>query len=216
MTHFLAAFMQHADTYPHLAIAFSLLIFAAAFIESFIIIGYVIPATILFYAVSAFAMREGLLPHYFIFMALGGFTADIISYFFGKKGMKFMGRYIEKKKDILDKAKKFFDAYGMIGIIIGKNIGFVRPSIGFIAGTTDMELRKFAITSAVASIIWPLQYFFLSYFFKRNAAHIYAFINHFGGFIIFASLAFYILRQKERPSSHPDLSHLTEGTKNRE
>lgn len=202
MPHFLTSLayfnqilVPYVLTLKHLGLAFSLIIFVIAFIECFPIIGYILPGTIVFYGASAFALRENLIPNYIIFMALGSFLADMVSYFLGKKGNGIMLRHIEKRKEMFQKVHTFFSKYGVIGMIAGKNIGFARPMVAFVAGTSEMGLKKFIISSWIASCIWPFQYLLFALYFRKHAGLINIIIHRFGIMLLLLVVAYFLIRK---------------------
>lgn len=195
LAYFNQILVPYVLTLKHVGLAFSLIIMVVAFIECFPLLGYVIPGTIVFYGAAAFAMRENLIPSYVIFMAIGGFIADMVSYFLGKKGNAVMMKRIEKRKEVFEKVRAFFSKYGAIGMIVGKNIGFIRPMIAFIAGTSEMSLKKFMISSWIACCIWPFQYLLFALYFRKHAGLINIIVHRFGLLILLLAIAYLLIRK---------------------
>lgn len=178
-----------------MGLVFSLVVLVIAFVECIPIIGYILPGTIIFYGASAFAMRENLIPSYVIFMAIGGFSADMVSYFLGKRGNVMMMKHVKKRKEAFEKVHVFFSKYGAIGMIIGKNIGLIRPMIAFIAGTSEMSLKKFMISAWIACCIWPFQYLIFVVYLRRHAKFINAIIHRFGVMIVLIIILYVLVRK---------------------
>ena len=202
MPHFLTslAYFNHilipyVLEFKHLGLAFSLIMIVIAFIECIPIIGYILPGTVIFYGAAAFALRENLIPSYVIFMAIGGFAADMVSYYLGKRGNVMMMRQIEKRKELFEKVHAFFSKYGVIGMIVGKNIGFARPMIAFVAGTSEMSLKKFMIASWIACCIWPFQYLLLAVYLRKYAGLINIIIHRFGLLLLLLAVAYFLIRK---------------------
>lgn len=209
MPHFLSSlayFNQILTPYvlefKHLGLAFSLIMIVIAFIECLPVIGYILPGTVVFYGAAAFALRENLIPSYVIFMTIGGFAADMVSYYLGRKGNAVMMRHIEKRKELFEKVHAFFSKYGVIGMIAGKNIGFARPMIAFVAGTSEMSWKKFMISSWIACCIWPFQYLLLAVYFKKYAGPITIIINRFGLSLLLLVVAYFLIRKLIKLRNH--------------
>jgi|GEM_PF-6399481 len=202
MPHFLSSIayfnqilIPYVLEFEHLGLAFSLIMIIIAFIECIPIIGYILPGTIIFYGASAFAIKENLIPNYVIFMVIGGFSADMVSYYLGKKGNEVMMRHVEKRKELFEKVHAFFSKYGVIGMIAGKNIGFARPMIAFVAGTSEMGLKKFMIASWIACCIWPFQYLLFAIYLRRYAGLINVAIHRFGLSLLLLVVAYFLIRK---------------------
>ncbi len=180
-------------TFEHVGLAFSVTVCVVALLECFPVIGYLMPGMVMLYGAAAFALRQDLVPSYIIFMAIGSFLADIMSYYMGKRGDVMMMKHVEKRKEVVEKIHGFLRKYGAAGIIIGKNIGVIRPMISLIVGTSDMSLRKFLMTSWIASVIWPFQYLISVYYIKKYGGPIGVFVQRFWIVLLVIVLAYCVI-----------------------
>lgn len=186
--------LPYIGSLEHVGLTFSIAVLVIAFAECFAILGYIMPGMIILYGAAAFALKQNLIPSYMICMAVGAFLADIASYHLGKKGHVIITRHREKRKEMFEKVHAFFNKYGVLGIIIGKNIGVIRPIIALTAGTSEMNFRTFAISTWIASIIWPLQYLATVYFFKKYGLRIGIFIHRFWLLMLGLVIMYFVVR----------------------
>jgi len=148
-------------------------IFFAAFLESFAVIGLLIPGVALLALISAMAGTLNLpLPFVLLFAYLGACMADIFSFL--------IGRYFQNKLDNkwpfvkrphwLLEGRVFIKSYGVIGIFLGRFIGPVRALLPLVAGSLGMELRKFILIDLFSGIFWASIYMLPGYFAGKSIA----------------------------------------------
>ena len=198
-------FFHHTQS---LEIGFSLLVFVIAYLESFAIIGFIMPGTVLLFGAAGFAIKEHLIPLFLVAAGLAGFLADMSSYYLGRKGNVYITKQTHKYQKVLNKTHQFFHKYGAITIIIGKLVGTLRPLTSFVAGTSGMELKKYTFLTAIASALWSLSYVFFVYNFTKYIRHISQTFVLIGVIALVVIIAYLITQKNIRPSSNPDLSHL--------
>lgn len=201
---------EYVANFQNFELAFTALIFVIAFLESFALIGYIMPGTILLYAGAVIALKKDLIPHFIIASTLAGILADAISFYLGLKGNAFITKHTHRYEKILQKTHQFFQKYGALTIIIGKISGTLRPLTAFVAGTSRMEIKKYFTLATIANVITSALYIIVVANFKKYIIPIAGSLIALGPLFLFIIGAYYILRQKYRPSSHPDLSHLQE------
>lgn len=201
-------FQEYVAGFQNLELTFAILIAVIAFMESFAIIGYLTPGTILLYGAAIFAIKQNLISEFLITATLAGFTADLISYYLGQKGNSWILHHTKKYENILQKTHTFFERYGVFTIIIGKISGTLRPLVSFVAGTSRMNFKKFLILVWIGNVITSALYLTIVYYFRTYARYIHGGIFTLGLILIFAMITYLIFQQNSRPSSHPDLSHL--------
>ena len=148
-------------------------IFFAAFLESFAVIGLLIPGVALLALISAMAGTLNLpLPFVLLFAYLGACMADIFSFL--------IGRYFQNKLDNkwpfvkrphwLLEGRAFIKSYGVIGIFLGRFIGPVRALLPLVAGSLGKELRKFILIDLFSGIFWASIYMLPGYFAGKSIA----------------------------------------------
>ena len=87
----------------------------------------------------------------------------IMGYFGGKPFIKKYGKYFFMKESDLEKSDSWFNKYGMISALIGRNIPIVRTLISLPIGIYRMSFTKFLIYTTIGSIPWTLLFIYLGY-----------------------------------------------------
>jgi undecaprenyl-diphosphatase len=130
---------------------------SAAFIESFALIGIIIPGVVLLAAISG--------------VYLSSCLADISSFLIGK--------YLSNKIDHiwpfnnnpswLEQGRKFSKSYGIPGVFLGRFVGPIRPLIPITVGSLSMDLRTFIFVDLISGLIWAPVYTLPGYFAAKTA-----------------------------------------------
>jgi membrane protein DedA with SNARE-associated domain/membrane-associated phospholipid phosphatase len=99
-------------------------------------------------------------------------AGDLASYAAGRKlGRAWLLRHGERLKiteDRLHKVEEFFERRGGATILIGRFIGFVRALAPFIAGTSNMPLRRFLPYDVLGAGAWAATFSVLGYVFWQS------------------------------------------------
>lgn len=158
------------------------LVLIILFIETGIIIGFFLPGDPLLF-VSGMIMASadevlypfsGHIPNLFFWMAL--FTgATILGNFFGYWfGYKFK-HLIHRKEDTwflkrkhVQTAHEFYEKRGGFTIAIARFLPIVRTFAPVIAGTVEMDFKKFSFYNIIGAIIWVGSITFLGYLLGEN------------------------------------------------
>tara|TARA_Y100001949_G_C15853176_1_gene271578 strand:- start:129 stop:740 length:612 start_codon:yes stop_codon:yes gene_type:complete len=182
-------------------------IFVAAFIESFAIIGLIVPGVVLLALISGLAGTLNLPIYYVLLLAyLGACLADILSFI--------IGRYFKERLDKawpflnhpkwLNEGREFIDLYGVTGIFIGRFIGPVRALLPLMAGSLGMQVKKFIIVDLISGIFWACIYLLPGYFAGKavtNETNVVAMILSAIAAVVAVYLAsrYRMLKKKSRP-----------------
>ena len=134
-------------------------LFWLGFAESLVITSFFIPASVIFLAIAGLHSAAGgeFLPMVIAGTA-GAFLGDIASYWIGRKYKDKLKGYwpFRTNPQLLPKASAFFERWGIMGIVLGKFVGPMRPMIPLVGGAVAMPWLTFGIASAVSSLIWSL------------------------------------------------------------
>ena len=99
-------------------------------------------------------------------------AGDLASYTAGRKlGRAWLLRHGERVKiteDRLHKVEEFFERRGGTTILVGRFIGFVRALAPFIAGTSNMPLRRFLPYDVLGAGAWAATFSTLGYVFWQS------------------------------------------------
>ncbi len=176
---------------------------SAAFVESFALIGIIIPGVVLLAAISGLAASTDLPIFQVVSLVyLSSCLADICSFL--------IGRYLSNKIDSvwpfnnnpswLEQGRKFSKTYGIPGVFLGRFVGPIRPLIPITVGSLSMDLRTFIFVDLVSGLIWAPVYTLPGYFAAKTALEGSENLTLFASFIALACacllLARYLLKKK--------------------
>ncbi len=137
-----------------------------AFIESFAIIGVLVPGVFLLY-VAAFLAGTGLLalPLTLAMAFLGAVLGDGLSFLLGWKYQDNVRRWpvLRDNTQWMDRGEQFILAHGSKSIVAGRFIGPIRPLMPLIAGTLSMPRVRFFTINVVSAIAWAPVYILPGY-----------------------------------------------------
>lgn len=136
-------------------------IFLLAFLESLVIIGFLLPGIFILFGVGAMA-GLGVVEVLPIWVggSLGAVAGDLVSYWVGhryQQRLKTMWPF-SRYPGMLLRAGEFFHRHGAKSVVIGRFIGPLRPVVPATAGMMGMPLRQFATVSVPACVLWTPAY----------------------------------------------------------
>lgn len=133
------------------------------------------------------------------------FCAIIIyamGYFGGRPFIKKYGKYFFMKEEDIEKSDEWFNKYGMIAALIGRNFPIIRTLISLPIGISRLNFFKFVIFTTIGSIPWTLIFAGAGYYLGDNWIVVSNFFEKFKLpiIIILISLAvIYILKKVIKP-----------------
>jgi membrane protein DedA with SNARE-associated domain len=112
--------------------------------------------------VSLFGAKIGFGVGSFIVMALAGtigyFVGALVGWWIGLRGgrplLERRGRWLHVTPDRLDRAERWFEHWGNVGVLVGRLTPIVRSFVSIPAGVFEMRLAPYALYTAVGSAIW--------------------------------------------------------------
>ncbi len=136
-------------------------IFVLAFLESLVIIGFLLPGIFILFGVGAMVGLgvTGMLPIW-VGGTLGAIAGDLVSYWVGyryQQRLKTMWPF-SRYPGMLLRAGEFFRKHGAKSVVIGRFIGPLRPVVPATAGMMGMSARRFAAVSIPACVLWTPAY----------------------------------------------------------
>lgn len=140
-------------------IAAGAVIFLIAFCDALVVLGIVVPALPLLFAVGALVGLGHISgPYALTCAALGAFVGDGLSYWVGYRwGPQLRTRWpFSRYPQWLDRGEAMFRRHGTKSIAIARFVGAVRPFVPAIAGMLHMPLRRYALPSLLACVAWAL------------------------------------------------------------
>jgi len=92
----------------------------------------------------------------------------IMGYFGGRPFIKKYGKYFFMKEEDIEKSDSWFNKYGMLSALIGRNFPIVRTLISLPIGITRQPFIKFVIYTTIGSIPWTLAFVYVGYALGEN------------------------------------------------
>lgn len=142
-------------------------LFLLAFGESIVLFSFFIPASVLFLAIGGLIGATGgdLLPLVLAGTA-GAFLGDLVSYWIGWRYRHDLDKRwpFRSNPQWLPMARRFFDKWGIAGVVVAKFIGPMRPLVPTISGAVAMPGPAFAMAAAVSSLVWTLVFLVPTYY----------------------------------------------------
>ncbi|TXH77450.1 MAG: phosphatase PAP2 family protein [Lysobacteraceae bacterium] len=133
------------------------LIFLIAFCDALAVVGIVVPALPLLFAVGTLIGLGHLDGAYALTCAaLGAFGGDALSYWLGYRWGPAMRQHwlFRRYPQLIDRGENLFRRHGSKGIVIARFVGAVRPFVPAVAGMLRMPLKRYAPASLAAALAW--------------------------------------------------------------
>lgn len=138
-------------------IAAGAVIFAIAFCDAVIILGTLVPALPLLFAVGVLiGLGEISGPYALICAAAGALVGDATSYWVGHRwGPQLRGHWpFRKYPQLLDRGEVLFRRNALKSILVARYVGPIRPFVPAVAGMLRMPLRRYFAASGLAAMSW--------------------------------------------------------------
>ena len=147
------------------------LAFLIAFCDALAVVGIVVPALPLLFAVGAL-IGLGYIngPYVAVAAAAGAFTGDALSYWIGHRWGPSMRELwlFRRYPQLLDRGERLFLRHGVKSIFIARFVGAVRPFVPAIAGMLRMPFRRYAPASAIACMLWAVSFLAPGWIFGKS------------------------------------------------
>ena len=143
-------------------------------------LGMVLEAVIIIIPSEAILATGGILAGRRIFTFWGSFFTGLIGsvfcaviiyfmgYFGGKPFVKKYGKYFFMKEEDLEKTDSWFNKYGLIAALIGRNFPIIRTLISLPIGIMRLSFIKFLIYTTIGSIPWTFIFVYVGYSLGNN------------------------------------------------
>ncbi len=132
-------------------------IFLIAFCDALAVVGIVVPALPLLFAVGTLiglGHIDG--PYTLACATLGAFVGDGLSYWLGHRWGPSMREHwlFRRYPQLIDRGERIFRKHGSKGIVIARFVGAVRPFVPAVAGMLRLPLKRYIPASAMAAVLW--------------------------------------------------------------
>lgn len=108
----------------------------------------------------------------FLIGLLGSTFCAIVIYFMGYFGgmpfIKKYGKYFFMKESDIEKSDSWFQKYGLIAALIGRNFPIIRTLISLPIGIMRLSFIKFLIYTLIGSIPWTFVFVYVGYALGNN------------------------------------------------
>ena len=143
-------------------------------------LGMVLEAVIIIIPSEAILATGGILAASNIFSFWGAFFTGLLGsvfcaiviyfmgYFGGNPFIKKYGKYFFMKEEDIEKSDSWFNKYGMIGALIGRNFPIIRTLISLPIGIMRLSFFKFLIYTIIGSIPWTFVFVYVGYALGSN------------------------------------------------
>lgn len=143
-------------------------------------LGMVLEAVIIVIPSEAILATGGILAGQGIFSFFGAFLTGLLGsvfcaiviyfmgYFGGKPFIKKYGKYFFMKEEELEKSDSWFNRYGLMAALIGRNFPIVRTLISLPIGIMRLSFWKFLAFTTIGSIPWTFVFVYVGYALGNN------------------------------------------------
>ncbi len=169
--------------------------FFAAFLETAVGVGLLLPGTSIIILLGAFAAGGYLdLGDLLWFAILGAIAGDNLNYFLGKKyGANWVKNGIWSiKPKHLERGKVFLDSYGAKSIFFARFVPSLKEVVPLIAGTLKMNKKLFFIWNVLGAIGWGFLFIGAGYIFSQSLNIAQNWLTR-AGFFMLVLILFFIL-----------------------
>ncbi len=161
---------MHIDSFS--GVLLYLVSFLIIFSESGVFFLFFLPGDSLLFALGLLANQGSVSLVYLIpILIIAAILGNFVGYFLGRltRGGLEHGKYLPKvKQEHLDRAKIFYDKYGIYAILFARFIPIIRTFVPFFAGVVAMHKKVFSLWSIVGGIAWITIVTLAGYFFGKE------------------------------------------------
>ena len=156
-------------------------------ILTFELLGMPLPGESLLIVAAVLAGRGAISFPALLFSAWGGAViGDNIGYWIGRElGHKFLIRFGRKfglKTNHIQKVEFIFARYGSLTVGFARFFNILRQLNGVVAGTLEMDWRRFLLFNALGGALWVGVWTSVGYYFGAHGSDIHAFVHKLGFF----------------------------------
>lgn len=143
-------------------------------------LGMVLEAVIIIIPSEAILATGGILASQKIFTLLGAFLTGLLGsvfcaiiiyymgYFGGKAFVKKYGKYFFMKEEDIEKSDSWYQKYGLLAALIGRNFPIIRTLISLPIGIMRLSFAKFLLYTIIGSIPWTFAFVYFGYTLGNN------------------------------------------------
>lgn len=156
MLDLLKGFLDWVTLHPEWTLA---LVFFCCIAESIVVLGVLIPTSILLGAAGALIALDALEFWPVVAAAtLGAVIGDCVNFWIGRRyGERALQSPLALRyQSAIERSRRIFQRHGAKGLILGRFVGMLRPFIAGFAGAYRMPVWLFLLVEAFAALIWAV------------------------------------------------------------
>lgn len=154
MLDLLKSFLDWVALHPEWTLA---LVFLCCIAESIVVLGVLIPTSIILVAAGALIALD-VLDFWPVVAAasVGAVLGDCVNFWIGRHyGERALGsKLAQRYRGAIERSRAIFQRHGAKGLILGRFVGLLRPFIAGFAGAYRMPLWLFLLVEGFAAVIW--------------------------------------------------------------
>lgn len=146
------------------------ILFTLVFMETGLVIFPWLPGESLIFLSSSFAAIDSndlkielLIPTFFLAAVLG----DFVNYEIGRRLARWPWLVGKVRGPNLNAAQSFFDRHGMVAVIFGRFVPFIRTFVPLISGASGFRLSHFTVANIIGVALWVCVGSVIGYFFGQ-------------------------------------------------
>ncbi len=180
------------ETVSQMGMYVYVVVFFAAFAETVLGLGLIIPGSTIILALSALATDDHISIWFIIIVAsFGAIIGDNINYYLGRRYGK---KWISEDSWVLtpanyERGNKFFKSHGAKSVFFGRFIPAIKEVIPFIAGISSMDKKRFYLYNIFGGVGWSLQWTGIGYFFGYSITTAQSWIHRIQLIIVFVVIS---------------------------
>jgi len=137
-----------------------------SFLESLAVIGIVVPGIALLLAAGTAAGSSGTELVWVLGAGfLGAVAGDVLSFYLGYRYHNVIREVppFSKHPEWIERGEHFFNKYGLMGIVLGRFVGPIRPFMPLVAGFMQMRPLSFVSINVLSALAWSPFYLMPGY-----------------------------------------------------
>ena len=176
----------------HFRVAGYWIAFFAAFLETTLVVGLILPGSTIILLLGALSARGSLdVGDLIWFSVSGAILGDNLNYYLGRK---YSAKWLAKgfwflKAGHIEKARNFMNAHGAKSVFLGRFIPSVKEVVPFVAGSLKMNKRTFMLWNVLGAIGWGFEWVLAGYIFAQSLSMAELWLSRAGLFFSFLIIA---------------------------
>ena len=129
------------------------------FAECGLLVGFFLPGDALLFTAGLLAAAGRIAPLWVLLLVLpvAAIAGNLVGWWIGRKAGPAVFRRPDSrlfKADHVDRSQAFFDRHGARTVLLARFVPVVRTFATVMAGASRMDLRRFALWSALGGVLW--------------------------------------------------------------